>query len=73
MAKELCTSAVPSLNDNQYGLAITSLTIIVILMVISVALRLVSRHLSAARFGPDDYAIIGRSLRNSFYPFKKVP
>ncbi|CAF9909072.1 MAG: hypothetical protein HETSPECPRED_008817, partial [Heterodermia speciosa] len=59
MAKELCISAVPSLADNQTTLFISSLTIVMTFMVISLILRLISRHLSAARFGADDYTIIG--------------
>ena len=62
MAKELCVSAVPSLNDNQDSLAITSLVVIVTFMVMSVVLRLVSRYLSSARFGPDDYTIIAAAV-----------
>ena len=62
MAKELCTSALPSLTDNQTTLFVSSLTIIMTFMVISVILRLVSRHLSAARFGADDYTIIGAAV-----------
>ena len=58
MAKDLCISAVPSLKDDQTALVISSLTVIMTFMVLSVVLRLVSRHLSAARFGPDDYMIV---------------
>ena len=62
MAKELCISAVPSLTDNQTTLFVSSLSIIMTFMVISVILRLIARHLSAARFGADDYTIIGAAV-----------
>lgn len=51
MARELCTAAVPSLEDNQTTLVIASLTVIMTFMIISVILRLVSRYLSVAKFG----------------------
>lgn len=63
MAKELCTSAVPSLKDNQTTLAVSSLAVIMTFMVLSVILRLVSRYLSSARFGPDDYCIVAAMVR----------
>ena len=62
MAKELCISAVPSLADNQTALFVSSLSVIMAFMVISVILRLISRYLSAARFGADDYSIIGAAV-----------
>ncbi|KAL8831339.1 MAG: hypothetical protein Q9191_000926 [Dirinaria sp. TL-2023a] len=72
MARELCTAAVPSLEDSQTTLVIASLTVILTFMFISVILRLVSRYLSVATFGPDDYLIVvamnTQNVRGEFGP-----
>ena len=53
-AGELCTAAVPSLNDSRQPEILAAVIVMMALSTIAVVLRLVSRRISAARFGIDD-------------------
>ncbi|KAL2036678.1 hypothetical protein N7G274_010549 [Stereocaulon virgatum] len=57
-AATLCTTAVPSLKDSLQAEIIASLVVMMILAALAVFLRLVSRKISAAKFGIDDALII---------------
>ena len=53
-AGKLCTAAVPSLNDSQQPEILAAVIVMMALSTIAVVLRLISRKISAARFGIDD-------------------
>jgi hypothetical protein len=57
-AATLCTTAVPSLKDSLQAETVASLVVMMILAALAVILRLVSRKISAAKFGIDDALII---------------
>ena len=57
-ARELCTAAVPRLNDSRQPEAVGSIIVMLVLATLAVVLRLLSRKISAARFGIDDYLIV---------------
>ena len=53
-AGELCTAAVPSLNDSRQAEILAAVIVMMALSTIAVVLRLISRKISAARIGIDD-------------------
>ena len=57
-AEQVCTSAIPSLNDSRQPEVVAAIVVMMVLAVTSVVLRLISRMLSAARFGADDALIL---------------
>ena len=63
-AREVCTSAVPALNDSRAPQVIAVFVIITLLSITSVFLRLISRKISNIKYGWDDYLIIIALVRN---------
>lgn len=63
-AATLCTAAVPSLNDSRQAETIASLVVMMVLSGLAVILRLVSRKISAAKFGIDDALIVVALVRS---------
>ncbi len=57
-AGKLCTAAVPSLNDSRQPEILAAVIVMMALSTIAVVLRLISRKISAARFGIDDGLIV---------------
>ena len=66
-AKTLCTTAIPALNDSRQPEILASLIVMMVLSVLAVVLRLVSRRISAAKFGIDDALIIIALVRPPAY------
>ena len=58
LAKDLCVAAIPSLNDSRQNFIWAIESIFMTLALLSVALRLVARRLSNAKFGWDDALIL---------------
>ncbi|MCJ1358338.1 MAG: hypothetical protein MMC33_008337 [Icmadophila ericetorum] len=57
-AKDLCVAAIPSLNDSRQTFLYAIESVLVALTITSVALRLVARKLSNAKYGWDDILIL---------------
>ena len=57
-AGKLCTTAVPSLNDSRQPEILAAMVVMMALSTIAVVLRLISRKISAARYGVDDGLIV---------------
>ena len=57
-ARKLCTAAVPSLNDGRQPEILAAMIVMMALSTIAVVLRLISRKISAARYGVDDGLIV---------------
>ena len=53
-AGKLCTAAVPSLNNSRQTEILAAVIVMMALSTTAVVLRLISRKISAARFGIDD-------------------
>ena len=58
LAKQLCTSAIPSLNDSKSPIIIGVLVTLIVLSITSVILRVVARKISKINLWWDDYLII---------------
>ena len=57
-ARGICGAAVPSLQDSRTPLITGVIILLLVLMTTTVSLRFVSRYLSPAKYGPDDWMIL---------------
>ena len=58
IARGLCVSAVPRLNDSRQPEVLAAIIVMMVLAIAAVVLRLIARRLSAARLGIDDFLIL---------------
>lgn len=64
MLQHLCGYLVPSLHDYRGGEVIGIFTTIMVLAILAVIARFISRHIAAAKIGADDYLVLVALVRN---------
>lgn len=58
VAQQVCVSVIPSLNDSRQTQIVAVVAVMTVVSTIAVILRLISRKISAAPYGADDFLII---------------
>lgn len=57
-AGQLCSAAIPDLRASKVPAIVAILIVLMAIMTIATSLRLISRWLSAAKYGMDDFLIV---------------